>query len=200
MHDTADDDGGGKAIIIQRGSGQVTTEGGGGKATTSGDGGGKATSMKGGSNQATKDSGGGKATTVRDGGENTTSEEKCERHDDGEETNGYLRSVGIHLQLESTDNDSGTDESMEDIILSSARYFKREAAGNAETENLGRIYSFERKEREAVSDMSVSFAQEEAGSWEATEGRSKSNDDAELKMKTAEEIAEEEALRKATIQ
>ena len=89
---------------------------------------------------------------------------------------------------------------MENNVLSSARYFKREAAANAENANLGNIYFFERKEREAVNDMSVSFAQEEARSWEATEGRSKSNDDAELKMKTAEAIAEEEALRKATIQ
>ena len=48
--------------------------------------------------------------------------------------------------------------------------------------------------------MSVSFAQEEAGSWEATEGGSRINDNAELKIKTAEEIAEEEAERKATIQ
>ena len=58
---------------------------------------------------------------------------------------------------------SGGDaaERVEDNILSSARYFKREAAVNAENANLGSIYSSERKEREAVNKMSVSFAREE---------------------------------------
>ena len=52
-------------------------------------------------------------------------------------------------------------EGVEDNILSSARYFKREAAVNAENARIGSIYSSERKEREAVDKMSVSFAREE---------------------------------------
>ena len=49
-------------------------------------------------------------------------------------------------------------ESVEDNVLSSARYFKREAAVNAGTAILGSTYSSERKEREAVDKMAVSFA------------------------------------------
>ena len=99
-------------------------------------------------------------STYQEGGadadyETTTSE----MIQDGEETNGYLRSVGINLQLESTYNDSDTDESMEDGILVSARNSKREATEDARNASIGSIYSFERKEREAVNDMSVSFAQ-----------------------------------------